>query len=507
MLDRDRTDGPKVQTILVRGRLLVDIIWGWAVFGCPVVFSLLRWAATRPEIRLLGTVDPFKNLDYSHDSLKINALILLAVLLLAANTSCEQHREVPGKPEQPNILLILADDVGREVLGSYGGSSYSTPHLDRLARTGLRFEHAYSMPVCHPSRVCLMTGRYPFRLGHPVWGTFPEQWEERTLPQVLKRAGYATAIAGKWQLTLLREDPEHPFRLGFDQYCLFGWHEGPRYYEPLIWENGRVRGDVHDQYGPDVYVRFLTEFMERHQSGPFFAFYSMALCHDVTDDLEAPVPFGPRGRYDSYSEMVEAMDQRIGSLVGALDRLELREKTLIFFTTDNGTPKRSIITAQGGNLVREPVSSRMGDRIIPGGKGDLTDAGTRVPTIANWTRTLSPGQSTEALVDFSDLLPTLAELGGAEIPSGETLDGTSFAPLLRGGPGEGRDWVFAEHRGRSWVRTRDWKLYRDGRFFHAADDPDETQAISSDQEPAARERLQTALDTLFENRPSAVAGD
>ena len=452
-------------------------------------------------------MDRIEFFDYSHDSLKINGAILLCILLLAATASCEQRRGASTKPEKPNILLILADDVGREVLGSYGGTSYPTPHLDRLARTGLRFEHAYSMPVCHPSRICLMTGRYPFRLGHPVWGTFPDQWEERTLPQVLKRAGYATAIAGKWQLTLLREDPEHPFRLGFDQYSLFGWHEGPRYYEPLIWENGRIRSDVRDQYGPDIYVRFLTEFMERHRSGPFFAFYSMALCHDVTDDLDEPVPFGPRGRYDSYQEMVEAMDQRVGRLVEALDRLGLREKTLIFFTTDNGTPKRSIITARDGKLVREPVSSRLGERIIPGGKGDLTDAGTRVPTIANWKGTLPQGESTDAMLDFSDLLPTLADLGGAEIPPDQTLDGTSFAPLLRAEPGEGRDWVFAEHRGRSWVRTRDWKLYRDGRFFHVADDPDETQAIPSDREPAARGRLQTALDTLFENRPSGVAGD
>ena len=452
-------------------------------------------------------MDRIEFFDYSHDSLKINGAILLCILLLAATASCEQRRGASTKPEKPNILLILADDVGREVLGSYGGTSYPTPHLDRLARTGLRFEHAYSMPVCHPSRICLMTGRYPFRLGHPVWGTFPDQWEERTLPQVLKRAGYATAIAGKWQLTLLREDPEHPFRLGFDQYSLFGWHEGPRYYEPLIWENGRIRSDVRDQYGPDIYVRFLTEFMERHRPGPFFAFYSMALCHDVTDDLDEPVPFGPRGRYDSYQEMVEAMDQRVGRLVEALDRLGLREKTLIFFTTDNGTPKRSIITARDGKLVREPVSSRMGERIIPGGKGDLTDAGTRVPTIANWKGTLPQGESTDAMLDFSDLLPTLADLGGAEIPPDQTLDGTSFAPLLRAEPGEGRDWVFAEHRGRSWVRTRDWKLYRDGRFFHMADDPDETQAIPSDREPAARGRLQTALDTLFENRPSGVADD
>jgi len=193
--------------------------------------------------------------------------------------------------------------------------------------------------------------------------------------------------------------------------------------------------------------------------------------------------------------------------VDALDRLGLREKTLIFFTTDNGTPKRSIITARNGKLIREQVSSRMGERIIPGGKGDLTDAGTRVPTIANWKGTLPQGKSTEAMMDFSDLLPTLAELAGAEIPSAQTLDGTSFAPLLRGEPGKGRDWVFAEHRGRSWVRTRDWKLYRDGRFFQMTADPDETQSVASDQEPAVRGRLQNALDTLFESPPSGATVD
>ena len=478
---------------------------GWTVFGSAVEFSLLWGTETRPDRISPRTVDRIELFDYSHNSLKIHGPTLLFALLLAAAFSCEQRREVPAKPEQPNILLILADDVGREVLGSYGGTSYPTPHLDQLARTGLRFEHAYSMPVCHPSRICLMTGRYPFRLGHPVWGTFPERWEERTLPQVLKRAGYATAIAGKWQLALLREDPEHPFRLGFDQYCLFGWHEGPRYYQPLIWENGRIRSDVRDQYGPDAYVRFLTEFMERHRAGPFFAFYSMALCHDVTDDLEAPVPFGPRGRYDNFGEMVEAMDQRVGRLVGALDRLGLREKTLIFFTTDNGTPKQSIITAQGGKLVREPVSSRMGERTIPGGKGDLTDAGTRVPTIANWKGTLPQGKSTPALMDFSDLLPTLAELGGAQAPPGETLDGTSFAALLRGEPGPGRDWVFAEHRGKSWVRTRDWKLYRDGRFFDLTADPDETRPVPEEAKTPVHGRLQTILERLFENHRSSTA--
>ena len=122
----------------------------------------------------------------------------------------------------PNVLLIMADDVGTETLGCYGGESYATPRLDALAAVGMRFQYRYSMPSCHPTRITLLTGKYPFRLEHPRWGTFPPAEEENTLPHLMKRTGYVTAIAGKWQLTLLGDDPQHPHRLGFDQYCVFG---------------------------------------------------------------------------------------------------------------------------------------------------------------------------------------------------------------------------------------------------------------------------------------------
>lgn len=128
----------------------------------------------------------------------------------------------------PNIVLILADDVGIEPLRCYGGESFETPNIDRLAAEGMRFEHCYSMPVCHPSRIAIVTGQYPFRLGNPAWGTFPRCAEDGTIAHLQRQAGYATAVAGKWQLTLLGDDREHPHRLGFDDYCLFGWHEGAR---------------------------------------------------------------------------------------------------------------------------------------------------------------------------------------------------------------------------------------------------------------------------------------
>src|SRR5262249_13024156 len=143
--------------------------------------------------------------------------ILFSLCLVIGASVC------PAAEKPPNILFILVDDVGREVLGCYGGQSYRTPNIDDLASRGIRFNNAYVMPMCHPTRTCIMTGQYPFRLGAMQWGTFPIQFETKTLAHALKRAGYVTGIAGKWQLTLLMKDPTQPNRMGFDEYCLDGW--------------------------------------------------------------------------------------------------------------------------------------------------------------------------------------------------------------------------------------------------------------------------------------------
>ena len=327
--------------------------------------------------------------------------------------------------------MILADDVGREVLGCYGGTSYATPRIDELAASGIRFQHFYTMPVCHPTRVCLLTGQYPFRLGHPEWGTFPRDAEQRTLPAVLKHAGYATAIAGKWQLALLKDDLHQPNRMGFGEYCLYGWHEGPWYYQPHIWQNGKLRTDVRDRYGPDIICENVIDFITRNKSRPFFAFYSMELCHAETNDLDKPAPVGPNGRYDNYAEMVGKMDERVGRVVAALDRLGIRENTLILFLADNGTPVRNLINAEGDKYVYEKVSSKLGDRDIPGGKATLTDWGTRVPLLVSWPGTINAGQVSDTLVDVSDILPTLCDVAGATLPENVKLDGQSLTTQLR----------------------------------------------------------------------------
>ncbi|MFG0336315.1 MAG: sulfatase-like hydrolase/transferase [Maioricimonas sp. JB049] len=423
-------------------------------------------------------------------------LALLFLLVLAIPAQADQH---------PNILLIMADDVGVECLGSYGGTSYPTPHLDRLAGTGTRFTHCYSMAVCHPTRITLMTGRYPFRFA-ARGGDFPNDVADTTIGPLMQQAGYATAVAGKWQIAQLRDNPQHPAQLGFDEWGLFGWHEGPRYWQPLIWQNGGIRDDVADRYGPDVYADFLIDFMQQHRDGPFFAYFPMALCHDVTDDLDAPVPFAPgKDRYESYAEMMAHMDRVVGRLVDALDRLGLREETLIIFTTDNGTASRSIAGVRDGKLYREPVVSRRGDEEIPGGKGTLRDTGTNVPLIVNRPGHVPAGAVRDDLVDFTDFLPTHADVARFNQPPDVPYDGHSFAACLNE-EGEGtRTWAFAEHRGKAFVRDRLFKLYDNGRLYDVAADPKEQQPIRPENEsPAAsraRARLQEALKSTGWSEP------
>jgi arylsulfatase A len=381
--------------------------------------------------------------------------------------------------QRPNILLILVDDVGREVQGCYGGTSYQTPHIDAMAASGVRFEHAYTMPVCHPTRITLLTGQYPYRLGHPQWGSFPREVESRTLGNMLKAAGYSTVVAGKWQLALLKDDLEQPHRMGFDEYCLYGWHEGPWYYQPHIWQNGKLRADVKDRYGPDVICDYIIDFMKRNAERPFFAFYSMSLCHAETNDLEEPAPFGPHGRYDTYAEMVGKMDANVGRLMAALDELDLRENTLVVFTSDNGTAARNLISAHDGEYIYEKVISYMDDRPIRGGKATLTDWGTRVPLIVSWPDTIEAGGVNGDLTDVSDILPSLMDVAEATLAEEVELDGRSLAAQLRN-VAPPRRWVFAEHKGRCFVRDQQWKLYDDGRFFSMQNDPDEQQPLSVD---------------------------
>jgi arylsulfatase A len=401
---------------------------------------------------------------------------------------------------RPNIILIMADDQGYECLGTYGSASYKTPVLDKLAATGMKFEHCYSQPLCTPTRVQIMTGRYNFR-NYIKFGNF--DYTETTFAHVLKDAGYATCVAGKWQL--IGAGAEAPYKAGFDEYSL--WHmedvfspKGSRYRNPKIIQNGELLENLQGEYGPDVVSDYINGFIERNKRNPFFVYYPMILTHSPFE----PTPDSPEWGQDVsdkrfYVDMVEYMDKIIGRITQKIDDLGLRENTLILFTGDNGSPKGIPSQMQDGST-------------IDGGKGLTTDAGTHVALIANWKGTTATGKVCSDLVDFSDILPTLAHVGDASLPKGITIDGRSFLPQLRGQKGNPRDWIFCWYQRdpggqlHRFARDKRWKLYdqtttaRAGKLFDITTDPLEENPIEPGQPPDeaahARGRLQAVLDSM-----------
>lgn len=385
---------------------------------------------------------------------------LLRVLGLLCLWLCRSYAGQPVGP--PNIVMIMADDLGYECLSCFGGHSYQTPRLDQLAGEGMKFTHCFSTPYCSPSRAQLLTGRYPLHNGIKRVIFDPERHREFLDPhqetgfaKLLRDQGYATAIAGKWQLSFLYErDTVREF--GFDRYqcwkIMEANHEkNPRYVNPVFVRDGKtIEGELQGKYGPDVNVDFLIDFMKENKNRPFLVYYPMLLPHfpwgptpDSADPLREMA--NEKGSTDYFPGMVAYMDKLVGRLVDAVDQLGLKENTLVLFTGDNGTQK--------------PLTSLWGPdrRIVPGGKADPTDAGTRVPLIARWPGKIEAASLNGDLIDFSDFLPTFVELAQAKMPNNK-INGHSFAPKLFGQPGFQREWVHVEKQGIRYVRSRDWIL-------------------------------------------------
>jgi arylsulfatase A len=416
-------------------------------------------------------------------------LVLRALVLAPALAQTDDAVPADTSAPSPNIVFIMADDLGDEVLGAYGGDSFDTPNIDALAESGTRFTHAFSTPVCSPSRATILTGRYTFRYAHE-WGHLPAG--EVTFGNVMRDAGYATAAAGKWQMGLLKDKPLQPRKEGFNRYSFWAWHEGPRYYDPLIWQDARLVDDAIDhRYGPDVYTDFLIDHIKRNRGKHqrFFAYFPMTVPHLAKTGGPYEEPPGLDGDYQTYDELVDQMDRLVGRIVHALERYGLREETLILFTGDNGTPTHVTATVEGDTL--------------QGGKGKMTNAGTHVPLIASWPGHVPSGEVSRALIDFTDFLPTFADLAGAPLPDDRTIDGVSFAPQLFGRDVGHRRWVYTQWEGNRWARTRNWKLYGDGTLYHVAEDPQEQRPIApgegGEQAAAARKKLQRAFDQLGVN--------
>lgn len=365
----------------------------------------------------------------------ITALALTTALL----PSCMENQEKAAP--KPNILFILLDDLGKEWLNVYGSDYIETPEIDKLAATGMKFNNAYSMPQCTPSRIALLTGQYPFRNGWinhydvPRWG-HGGRFDPDKYPgfaKLLQKAGYVTCIAGKWQINDFRLEPNILNEAGFDEYCMWTGAEGgneipsgERYWNPYIHTKEGSR-TYKGQFGEDIFSDFIIDFMKRHKDMPMLMYYPMCLPHTpfTTTPAEPDVP-----QEYMHHAMVRYTDFILGKLVKALDNLNIRNNTIIIWTTDNGT-----VNSLTGARFNNPVQ---------GGKTFLTENGINAPFIVNCPGLVPEGVETDALVDFTDFLPTFAELAHIKPDTGFIYDGRSFASLILGKTSESqRNWALA----------------------------------------------------------------
>jgi arylsulfatase A len=404
--------------------------------------------------------------------------------------SGERVRAADAK--RPNVVFIFGDDYGMDGVGCYGSDRAKTltPNLDALARSGTRFERCYSTPLCGPSRCLLMTGRYGFRTGGLTNQTAgnPSYRDEPSVAKILKQTGYATGMAGKW-----RQMSDSPGDWGFDEYftdpTASGW-----FWKKSYTKNGQEVTTDSEIYYPDVASDFAVDFLRRHRDEPFYFYLSEHLIHGPilrTPDSKSGVE--PRQLYD---DNIAYLDKTVGKLVAELEKLGLREKTLIIFAADNGT------STVGYTPEHDPqkTSGKIGGRAVNGHKGQLLEGGSRVPLIASWQGTMPTGRVVGDLVDFSDLLPTFVDLAGGSLPSGVKFDGRSFAPQLRGEKGNPREWIFVQ-LGQGWYARNDgWKLNQSGELFSMKDAPFVEAPVAADSsDPAAqsaRKQLQAVLDEL-----------
>lgn len=406
---------------------------------------------------------------------------------------------------KPNIILIMADDLGYETIGANGGESYQTPNLDGLAETGMRFERCYVQPLCTPTRVQLMTGMSNIR-NYIRFGLLDRN--ATTFAHLLKKAGYATGIAGKWQLG---REPDSPQHFGFDEACLWQHTRRPsRYVNPGLEYDGEERDFTNGEYGPDLVNEFALDFVERHKDGLFFLYYPMLLTHAPYDPTPDSAEWDPQAAGESqgmgknlkhFGEMVAYMDKLVGKLVAKLDELEIRDDTLVIFLGDNGTGRG--------------VTSQFKGEAYPGGKGGANARGMHVPLIANWPGHVPAGAVNDELVDSTDFLPTVCEAAGADVPSGLTIDGHSFYPQLVGQPGQPRESIYcwyAQHGGPKakfeFAMSKSLKVYRSGQVFDLAKDPFENQPLEvsdlSEAQAAEVRKLQEVMKKYADARPPGM---
>ena len=469
-------------------------------------------------------------------------IVIISSLLLA---SCAGD----NTPSQPNIIYILADDLGYGELGCYGQEKIETPSIDRLAETGIMFTQHYSgAPVCAPSRCILLTGKHSghaFIRGNHEWGERGNVWSYRamiddpglegqyplpegtsTLGTMLQEQGYKTAIVGKWGLGAPGSTGV-PNKQGFDFFFGYNCQRQAHTYNPVhLWKNDeRVYtgndtvppgtklpegADPYNEasysdfwlevYSPDMMFDEITNFVNENKDNPFFLYWATPIPHlalqappewvkKYVDKFGEEEPYiGDRGYFPNrypraaYAAMVSYLDNQVGELIQQLKDLGIYDNTLVIFTSDNGPSYTGGTDSHWFNSAG-PFSEDA-ERV----KGRVYEGGIRVPMIASWPGMIEPGSKTDHISAFWDVMPTLAEITGAETP--DDIDGLSFLPVLTGvNDQEEHDylyWEFPSYRGQQAVRMGKWKAVRKDIFngnmrielYDLENDPSETTDVA-----------------------------
>ena len=430
-------------------------------------------------------------------------------LVLSLATAALLSSTALGATRPPNVIHIVADDLGWKDLGFQGATDIRTPNLDRLAREGARFEQFYVQPMCTPSRAALLTGRYPMRYGLqtlviPSKGTYGLSTDEYLLPQVLADAGYQTAIIGKWHLG--HADRRYwPRQRGFDYayravlgeidyftHDAHGVTDWQRDNEPV-----KEEGYVTTLLGDDA-VRFVEKQQDKEK--PFFLYLAFTAPHAP---YQAPDEYLERFRdipdktRRVYAAMISSLDDQVRRVVEALDRTGQRDNTLIFFHSDNGGTRDARLTGEG-----KVESIPCDNGPLRGGIGQLYEGGTRVPAFANWPGHIAPGTVIQTPVHVVDILPTLAAFGDASTDKCQPLDGIDISAALLGkGQPARTEVVYNIEPFRAAIREGDWKLVwrtllpAKAELFNIAEDPNESRDLAASN-PEKVTELQARIGQL-----------
>ncbi len=468
--------------------------------------------------------------------------LLFAASLLMVLSGCQSSQN------QPNIIYILADDLGYNEVGAYGQTIIKTPTLDQLARDGMRFTQHYSgSPVCAPSRGSLLTGKHTgtayVRDNFEVGGWGPDEPEgqlplldsEVTIAEMLKPAGYATGFVGKWGLGG-PESEGHPNNQGFDRF--YGYlcqRVAHNYYPTHLWsdseadslDNGEwfaahqtideplpTEQDYYDRFGgndyaPDLMLDAAVNFIDEHAEEPFFLVFATPVPHlalqvpeeslaEYPDSMDTEPflgrPYLPHPRPKAaYAAMITRMDRDFGTLLATLEKHDIDDNTIVMFSSDNGA------TYVAGSYA--DYFQSVGD--FRGLKGSVFEGGIRVPMIVRWPGHIDAGTTTDQVSAFWDILPTIADITGTEVPEG--VDGRSFLPALRGEAASEHQplyWEYHAFGGMQAVRMGPWKGVRleirrqenaAVQLFNLDDDPSESSDVAAEH-PDIVQEIQAIMD-------------